>query len=116
MKEISPVLVEEFNEIIYQETTTPSGIEKSDLQYPTSFSRQCNLLLSRMFLQSSRNKSVLYIQFFHHLLSGVLIGLLFYDIGNNATQTPAIFKYCVSCNVFFMYTHVMMPVLLCKFG
>ncbi|RZC33523.1 ABC2 membrane domain containing protein, partial [Asbolus verrucosus] len=87
-------------------------IEKSDIDFPVPFRVQFLLLLSRMYLQMKRNRIGLYIQFFHHLLSGLIVGGIFTGIGNDASQTIAIFKYCVSCNVFFLYTYVMMPVLL----
>ena len=89
-------------------------IEKNDIEFANSFFVQFSILLSRMFLQMRRDRTGLYIQFFHHLLSGAIVGGIFYGIGNDASQTIAIFKYCVCCNVFYMYTYVMMPVLLCK--
>lgn len=89
---------------------------KNNITFATSLWVQYVLLVKRMTLQAKRNKSVLYIQFFHHLLSGLLLGGIFFGIGNNASQTVAIFKYCVSVNVFFMFTHVMTPVLLCKYS
>lgn len=58
---------------------------------------------------------MLNIQFFHHLVSGMLIGGIFFGTGNDASQSVSVFKYCISVNVFFMYTYVMSPVLLCKF-
>lgn len=96
---------------IYQDTTQ-AGISFQDVDYPTSFWTQFIILLSRMALQMRRNKSMLYIQFFHHLTSGLLIGGIFYGSGNDASQILSVFKYCISINVFFMYTHVMSPVLL----
>nr|XP_015834339.1 PREDICTED: uncharacterized protein LOC100141557 [Tribolium castaneum] len=99
------------NDGVYNDTTEVV-IQKSDIDFATSFNVQFSILLSRMFLQMRRNRLGLYIQFFHHLLSGLIVGGIFYGIGNDAAQTIAIFKYCVCINVFFMYTHVMMPVLL----
>lgn len=98
---------------VYQETTQ-QGMNLQDMDFATTFIQQFTILIRRMFLQMSRNKTMLYIQFFHHLLSGLLLGGIYFGTGNDATQTIAIFKYCISINVFFMYTHVMAPVLLCK--
>lgn len=99
------------NNAVYQETTQIIG-SPSDIEFPISLWEQFKILICRMFLQQSRNTTMLYIQFFHHLLSGLLIGGIFYGIGNDASQTVAIFKYCLCVNVFFMYTHVMVPVIL----
>lgn len=99
--------------IIYR--TTTHVISKCDIDFATPFRVQFVTLLSRMVKQMSRNKTSLYIQLFHHILSGLIVGGIFYGIGNDASQTNAIFKYCVCCNVFFMYTYVMTPVLLCKY-
>ncbi|CAG9854002.1 unnamed protein product [Phyllotreta striolata] len=96
---------------IYQDTTQ-TGISFQDVDYPTSFWTQFIILLSRMGKQTRRNKTMLYIQFFHHLMSGLLIGGIFFGTGNEASQIYSVFKYCISINVFFMYTHVMSPVLL----
>lgn len=112
----SDKVVKEYSDDGVYNDTTEVVIQKSDIDFATSFTVQFSILLSRMFLQMRRNRLGLYIQFFHHLLSGLIIGGIFYGIGNDAAQTIAIFKYCVCINVFFMYTHVMMPVLLCKFG
>ncbi|CAH1160162.1 unnamed protein product [Phaedon cochleariae] len=91
--------------------TTRSGITRDDITFPTSFWTQFLVLSSRMFLQMSRNKSMLYIQFFHHLFSGLLIGGIFFGTGDSASQTMSVFKFCILINVFVMYTYVMSPVL-----
>ncbi|VEN42428.1 unnamed protein product [Callosobruchus maculatus] len=96
---------------IYQDTTQ-TGITSHDIEFPTSFWSQFRIILGRMSLQLRRNKSMLYIQFFHHLISGLLLGGIFFGTGNDASQTISVFKYCISINVFFMYTYVMVPVLL----
>ncbi|XP_028140494.2 ATP-binding cassette subfamily G member 4-like [Diabrotica virgifera virgifera] len=96
---------------IYQETTQ-TGMHIHDIEYPTSFWTQFTVLLCRMALQMKRNKSMWIIQFFHHVISATLVGGIFYQIGNEASQVLPIFKYCVTINVFFVYTHVMVPVLL----
>lgn len=73
---------------------------------------QFKILFARMLLQLIRNKTMLITQFVHHLFSGILIGLIYLGTGEDATQTFAIFKYCVCLNVFYMYTYTMVPVLI----
>lgn len=99
---------------IYCETTQPTDVILQDVIFPVSVWEQFKILICRMALQMSRNKTMLYIQFFHHLLSGLLIAGIFMDTGNDASRTISVFKYCICINVFFMYTHVMAPVLLCN--
>jgi hypothetical protein len=101
------------NEGIYNDPTEVV-IQKSDIDFAVPFRLQFTILLKRMLLQGRRNNTGMYIQFFHHLLSALIVGGIFYGTGNDASQTIATFKYCVCINVFFMYTHVMLPVLLCK--
>ncbi|XP_066154170.1 ATP-binding cassette sub-family G member 4-like [Euwallacea fornicatus] len=84
---------------------------QDEIIFPHSVWNQLGILLSRTFLQMSRNHSVILIQFLHHLASGLLIGSIFFKLGNDASQTMAMFKYILSINVFFMYTYVMVPVL-----
>jgi ATP-binding cassette subfamily G (WHITE) protein 1 len=99
------------NEGIYNDPTEVV-IQKSDIDFAVPFRLQFTILLKRMLLQGRRNNTGMYIQFFHHLLSALIVGGIFYGTGNDASQTIATFKYCVCINVFFMYTHVMLPVLL----
>lgn len=54
------------------------------------------------------------IQLFHHLFSAVLIGGIFVQTGDDAKRPFANVKFCLSILVFFLYTHIMAPVLLCE--
>ncbi|XP_056637989.1 ATP-binding cassette sub-family G member 4-like isoform X1 [Diorhabda sublineata] len=94
------------------EVTVQAGVPVTNFEYPTSFWLQFHILASRMILQLIRNKWIVYLQFFHHFLSGLLIGGIFFRNGNDASQVISIFKCCLTINVFFVYTHVMSPVLL----
>lgn len=90
-------------------------VSDMSVEYPVSLWTQFNILLGRMFLQLSRNKSVLYIQFFHHLASALLMGGIFYGIGNNASQMVSSFKLLLCVTVFFMYTYAMTATIACKY-
>lgn len=98
---------------VYADTTEALEWE-SDIEFPTSSWTQFCVLLSRMFTQMRRNKPMLWIQLLHHILSGLIIGSIFIGIGDDAAQMLANFKYCMSVLAFFMYTYVMVPVLICK--
>lgn len=86
-----------------------------DVVFPCSFWEQFQIIFGRIVLQLMRNKPMMYTQFLHHLLSGLLVGGVFLGTGQDGAQTIAVFKYCISINVFFMYTYTMVPVLLCKY-
>lgn len=103
---------------VYAETTQPNNHHtnnKKDITFATSSWTQFTIILCRMLLQMRRNKTMLLIQLFHHVISGFLVGGIFFGIGDDASQVLANFKYCVSIVAFFMYTHVMVPVLICKY-
>ncbi|CAB3255750.1 unnamed protein product [Arctia plantaginis] len=86
--------------------------EKIKMEYATSFWTQFCILSKRMFVQTTRNTTALWIQLAHHILSGLIIGSIFFKVGNNAGMPIVNFKFCLTCLVFFVYTHTMVPVLL----
>ncbi|XP_075978659.1 ATP-binding cassette sub-family G member 1 [Anticarsia gemmatalis] len=83
--------------------------ETSD--YSTTFCEQFLILLQRMLKQILRNKPGLCIQFVHHVMCGVLIGICFWDMANDGTQMFNHLKLCVGLVIFFAYTQIMVPVL-----
>ncbi|XP_046962539.1 ATP-binding cassette sub-family G member 1-like [Vanessa cardui] len=82
------------------------------MEFPTTFMTQFSILIYRMFKQSSRNSLNLWIQLIHHVSAAVLVGGIFFLIGNDGGNPITNFKFCLSCVVFFMYTYIMIPVLL----
>ncbi|CAH2076869.1 unnamed protein product, partial [Iphiclides podalirius] len=82
------------------------------MEFPTTFLTQFMILTKRMFMQSTRDSVTLWIQLAHHVVSAVLIGSIFFLVGNDAAKPIVNYKFCISVLVFFMYTHVMIPVLL----
>lgn len=88
--------------------------KKTEDDFPNPYHVQVAILLKRMFLQMSRNKLMLAVQLLHHLISSVSMGLSFYGVGNNASHMVANFKFYIGVLLFFCYTYVMSPILLCK--
>lgn len=78
-----------------------------------SFSTQFRILLGRMLLQRWRSKATLRLQLIHHVVSGILLGGIFFGIGNDSAMALSNFKFCISILVFFVYTYAMVPVLTC---
>ncbi|KAI7815557.1 ABC subfamily G member 4, partial [Rhyzopertha dominica] len=109
---ISKLKLEDDSIFIESDAERSNCYSKKDVRFPTNFWTQFSILLGRMFLQMRRNKPMLVIQLLHHILSAILVGSIFYKIGDNAGQMIANFKYCLSIVAFFMYTYVMVPVLI----
>ncbi|XP_028164905.1 ATP-binding cassette subfamily G member 4-like [Ostrinia nubilalis] len=82
------------------------------MEFATTFLTQFLILSKRMFVQNTRNSLTLWIQLLHHLISAGLLGSIFFLVGNDASAPIVNFKFCLSCLVFFMYTYIMIPVLL----
>ncbi|OWR46507.1 hypothetical protein KGM_200492B, partial [Danaus plexippus plexippus] len=95
---------------IFTEHVAKEQLQK--MNFPTSFTTQFLILVKRMFLQMSRNSLSLWIQLLHHVIGALLTGGIFFLIGNDGNQPIANFKFCISCVVFFMYTYLMIPILL----
>lgn len=88
------------NELITTTTTTPS----TSIASLHSFSSQFYDLLVRNFLISYRDKSFVYIRMFMHVAVGVLLGLIYFGIGNEATQIFNNFKLIFVALSFLVYT------------
>ncbi|XP_015366399.1 PREDICTED: ATP-binding cassette sub-family G member 1-like [Diuraphis noxia] len=86
-------------------------VDQSEAEYPSSFSTQFSILLARKTKQFCRNSTGLWISFFHHTFSALLLGSIYYGIGSDGNRPFENFKFCISVIVFFVYTHVMGPVL-----
>ncbi|KAL4713588.1 hypothetical protein ACJJTC_005073 [Scirpophaga incertulas] len=82
--------------------------------YATTYFEQFTILLCRMMIQISRNRQALWIQLLHHIMCGFLIGMCFFNMANDGTQMFNHLKMCVGLVLFFAYTQIMVPVLICK--
>ncbi|XP_071454970.1 ATP-binding cassette sub-family G member 1-like [Hetaerina americana] len=83
----------------------------SECQFATSSWTQFRILLYRMLLQSFRDSNYLLLRFTMHIALGLIIGGLFYDVGNDGAKTIVNFGFCYTCIIFFLYIP-MMPILL----
>ncbi|XP_054741592.1 ATP-binding cassette sub-family G member 4 [Anastrepha obliqua] len=71
--------------------------------YPTPFYRQFSILLMRTFLLIWRDSSLTTLRFVIHFGAALLIGLLYYDIGNDARNAINIFRYAFYTIMFIMF-------------
>ncbi|XP_022919714.2 ATP-binding cassette subfamily G member 4-like [Onthophagus taurus] len=80
-------------------------------EYPVSFFDQFRILLYRKFIQLKRNKVMLFLEMLHHLMCGLFLGMLFYDVGNSGVNSYANVKLYFGTIVYLMYTHMLSPIL-----
>lgn len=83
--------------------------------FPISFWRQFSVLTKRKFLQMKRNKLSIAIAFGVNIIIGVLLGLLFYEIGMKGSKMQANIKYFYCIVMHFLFTYFMVPILLCEY-
>lgn len=77
---------------------------RSENIYATPFYRQLGILLLRTFLILWRDKSLTSLRFIIHLVTALLIGFLYYGIGNEAENALNNFRYCFYSIMFIMYS------------
>lgn len=99
---------ENYREVIVDhlvnESITHATATASITSLTHSFSSRFYDLLMRNLLISYRDKSFFYIRMFMHVAVGVLLGLIYYDIGNNASHIFNIFRLIFVAMSFLVYT------------
>ncbi|XP_037042712.1 ATP-binding cassette sub-family G member 4-like [Bradysia coprophila] len=72
--------------------------------YATSFCRQLSLLLLRTTLVLWRDRSLTAMRLFIHVMIAILIGTLYFGIGEDASNVFNIFRYIFFSIMFLMFT------------
>lgn len=72
---------------------------------------QFGTLVKRMILQLYRNRSHMYLKIVLHIFLGIVIGGLFFNMGNDGSKALFNFGFCFACVIVFLYIP-MLPVLL----
>lgn len=72
--------------------------------YATSFCRQLTLLWMRSSLVLWRDRSLTAMRLFIHVMIAILIGTLYYGIGDDASNVFNIFRYIFFSIMFLMFT------------
>ncbi|CAH2076871.1 unnamed protein product, partial [Iphiclides podalirius] len=101
--------------VINDKKETSQEFTKEQMQImgsSTSFFTQFIILMKRMYIQGKRNKISLMIQLSTYLFCAILMGGIFYLVGNEGSTPMANCKFYLSVLVFFVYTHAMIPILL----
>lgn len=81
----------------------PAQLCKRENVYATPFYRQLGILLVRTFLLIWRDSSLTTMRFCIHIATGILIGFLYFSIGNNGLEAMNISKYVFYSIMFVMY-------------
>lgn len=81
-----------------------SEIRCCERQYPTSFCNQLFVLLKRNFLIILRDRTLTYSRLITHICIGFFIGILYYDIGGDASNILNNFNYLFFSVIFLQFT------------
>ncbi|XP_034187732.1 ATP-binding cassette subfamily G member 4 isoform X1 [Osmia lignaria lignaria] len=80
-------------------------------RYPTSEFQQFWIVLKRTLLFSRRDWTLMYLRLFAHVLVGLLIGALYYDIGNDGAKVLSNLGFLFFNMLFLMYTSMTITIL-----
>lgn len=86
-------------------------IEKSG--FPTSGLLQFWILLKRTISITLRDKTLTRMRLVAHIIIGILLGLIYYDIGNNAAKVTSNAGCLFFTTMFTMFTAMMPTILTC---
>lgn len=87
---------------------------KRDERYSTSFLRQFCLLVMRTFLILKRDKSLTTMRLLIHASVAPFIGILYFKIGNDASNVFNNFNYIFFSIMFLMFTAFSSMTMACK--
>ncbi|KYN06508.1 PREDICTED: ATP-binding cassette sub-family G member 1-like [Cyphomyrmex costatus] len=77
----------------------------------TSWIDQFGTLVKRMAMQIYRNRNYMYLKISLHIFLGIVIGGMFFNMGNDGSKALFNFGFCFACLIVFLYIP-MLPVLL----
>lgn len=88
---------------------------KRDERYSATFFQQFLLLSQRTFLILSRHRSLTYMRISIHCMVSVFIGIMYFQIGNEAHHIFDNFRYIFFSIMFLMFTAYSSMTMACKF-
>ncbi|XP_058985482.1 ATP-binding cassette sub-family G member 1 [Musca domestica] len=99
------VLLSQAKTLLRQLSTTDREVD-----HISSF-QQFSVLLHILFLRILRARIPIFIQIFHHVMVGLLFGVLYFKRGNEGSEFFSHLKYCISVIVMITYTQTIIPVI-----
>lgn len=110
------------NKVLPNSTCTTSLLESNESVitlpnkggFPTSGYRQFWILLKRAFLTIIRDKQLTQMRLVSHIVVGSIIGMIYYDIGNEASKVMSNAGCIFFTTLFTMFTAMMPTILTCK--
>lgn len=82
--------------------------------FPTSGLAQFWILLKRAFLTIMRDQQLTQMRLVSHIVVGAIIGMIYYDIGNDASKVMSNAGCIFFTTLFTMFTAMMPTILTCK--
>lgn len=82
--------------------------------FPTSVIMQFWILLKRAFLTIIRDQQLTHLRLLAHVLVGAIIGMIYYDIGNEASKVMSNAGCIFFTTLFTMFTAMMPTILTCE--
>lgn len=99
---------------ILQESNESLTTVQSKTGFPTSGWQQFWILLKRTFLTIFRDQTLTHLRFLSHVIVGILIGLIYFDIGNDGSKVMSNAGCLFFTIMFTMFTAMMPTILTCK--
>lgn len=84
--------------------------------FPTSSWVQIWILLKRTFLTICRDQQLTHMRLLSHVIVGAIIGMIYYDIGNDASKVMSNAGCIFFTALFTMFTAMMPTILTCKWA
>lgn len=82
--------------------------------FPTSVTLQFWILLKRAFLTIIRDQQLTHMRLVAHVIVGAIIGMIYYDIGNEASKVMSNAGCIFFTTLFTMFTAMMPTILTCE--
>lgn len=83
--------------------------------FPTSGSQQFWILFKRSFKTILRDKQLMHLRLASHVIVGAIIGMIYYDIGNDASKVMSNAGCIFFTTLFTMFTGMMPTILTCTY-
>lgn len=100
-------------------TCTTSLLDSSDNITLNSFSassfQQFWILLKRTTLSTFRDQTLTRLRLISHIIIGILLGLIYYDVGNDAAKVQSNAGCIFFIALFIMFSSMMPTILTCKY-